>query len=105
MKHALARSRLDDAAGDIAGTHDGVITIVRHLEAVEHALHRRTWPRRVGDEDHRAAADAKARERVAGFRKGGDAVVHDSPDVAKKHVVIARERSKSFDDFWQGCSR
>ena len=68
-------------------------------------LHRRTGPRCIGDEDHRAAAGAKARERVAGFRKGGDAVVHDSPDVAKKDVIIARKRSKSFDDFWQGCLR
>ena len=50
----------------------------------------------------RAAAGAKARQRVAGRRKGGDAVVHDAPDVAEKDIVVARKRSKSFDDVGQG---
>ena len=78
MKYPFTRPGLDDAAGDIAGTHDGVIAIVRHVEAVEHALHRSARPRCVGDKDHRPAAGAKARQRVAGFRKGRNAVVYNS---------------------------
>ena len=102
MKDAFARPRFDDAAGDVAGADDRIVAIVRHFQAIEQALHRRTWPRRVGEKDHRAAAGAKAFERVTGLRKRGDAVVHYPPDVAKKDIVIARERGKSFDDFWQG---
>ena len=105
MEHAFAQSCLDDAAGDVAGTHDGIIGVARHAEPIEYPLHRRARPRRVGDQDHRATLGAKARERIASRRKGGNTVVHHAPDVAKKDVIVARERGKLFDDVRQGSLR
>src|SRR5215472_138191 len=97
MKYALVQSRFDNAVGDVAGAHDGVVSIVRHGKTIEDALHIGASARCVGDQDHRTALLAKTRERVASLRKGGDAVMHDAPDVAKKNVIVARERTKLFD--------
>ena len=71
---------------------DRVVGFARHAEPVEDAHHRRARPRRIGEQDRRATARAKARKRLACRRKGGNPVMHNAPNVAKQHVVIAHER-------------
>ncbi len=40
----------------------------------------------------------KRMQRLAGRRKGGNPVMNHAPDVAEQHVIVARERLKSFDE-------
>src|SRR6202021_3508479 len=96
MKHALRQSCFDNAVGDVTGTRNRVVRSVRHGKTIEDASDVRARARRVGDQDDRAAPAAKARKRIAGLREGGDAVVHDAPDVAQQDVIVARERTKLF---------
>src|SRR5208282_5690623 len=105
MKHPFAQPRLDDAAGHIARTHDRVIGLGRHAEPLEYPLDRGARARRVGDEDHGAAFGAKARQRLASGRKSGNTVVDHAPDVAQKNIVVACERSKSFDNLGHTLSK
>src|SRR5262249_18727036 len=58
--------------------------------------------RRVGDQHHGATAGAKARQRVAGRKRRGDAVVHHAPDVGQNDVVARRERRKTVDEGGRG---
>src|SRR5262249_44033288 len=62
------------------------------MQLLELARDHRARPRRVGDEDHRGAFLTRAHQRVAGGRKGGKAVVHHTPYVAKQCVVVRRKR-------------
>jgi len=95
VEHARSGARGDERAGDVARTHDAVVGRARHAQPVERqARHPLARPRRVGDEHHRAAALAEARERIAGIGRGGDAVVDDAPDVAEHDVVVAGERGE-----------
>ena len=93
----MAAPLLDHGAGDIARGHDGVIGLARHMQPLELARHLFARARRIGDQDDHAAARARAHQRVAGVREGGDAVVHDAPDVAQHHVVVGRQRGKLRD--------
>ena len=92
MEQALPGPRRDHGAGDVAGGDDAVIGVARHLQLVELARHHLARARRVGDQHHRAAARARAHQRVAGVREGDDAVVHHAPDVAQQDVVAGGER-------------
>ena len=56
----------NDAAGHVAGAGDRVIGVARHVETVENSSARRARPRRVGDQDHRAAL---ARESARAHRR------------------------------------
>ena len=69
MEQALARPRLDHGAGDVAGRHDGVVGLARHMQLFELARHDMARARRVGDQDHGRAALARAHQRVAGVRE------------------------------------
>ena len=75
---------------------------MRHLELVEQAHHHAGRTRRIGDQEHGAAAGAEPGERVAGMREGAHAVVHDAPHVGQHDVVVARERSEILDEGRQG---
>src|SRR5215470_7616718 len=89
--------------GDVARAHDAVIGRARHAQPVERgARHHLARARRVGDEHHRAAALAKAHERVAGIRGRGDPVVDDPPDVAEHDFVAAREGGEVTDVWSEG---
>ncbi len=101
MKHILRKAAFDNAARDIAGTGDGVIGIVRHVQPVKNALHGEPGPRRIGNQNNRAAALAKFHQRLARLLERRNAVVHDTPDIAEQHVVVTRQRLKMRDDIGQ----
>ena len=101
MKDVVAEPAFDNAAGDVAGTRDRIISIVRHAEPVENALHGNAGPRRIGNEDDGAAARAKPRQRLAGRAIGGNAVMDDAPDVGQQHVVGLRQRFEMFEKIGQ----
>src|SRR5208282_4488515 len=105
VEYALVEPALDDAAGDVAGRRYRVIGVVRHAELVENPLHGGARPRRIADQDHGAAAGAKALERLAGRGESRDTVMNHAPNVAQQHVIAARERCKPFDDSGQDAWR
>ena len=92
MEHALGEPRLDDASRHVAGTSDRVVGVRPDPEATKKPLHRVGRKRRVGDEDHRAAAGAKPRKRIGGLCEGGDAIMQHAPDVAEQNFIVACER-------------
>ncbi len=95
VEQALSGARLDHAAGDVAGGDDGVIGLARDMQLVELARHHLALARRIGDQDHGGAARARAHQRVAGMREGGDAVMHHAPDVAQQRRRSRARASKN----------
>ena len=69
MVRGRLAARRDQRQRHVAGTDDGVERLGRNAELHDLRLHRRAWPRRVGDERDRAAAAAISDEGVGGGRK------------------------------------
>ncbi len=90
MRDPFARPLDDQRAGDVAGAHDRVVAVTRHLEAVDELLHELARARRIGDQHDGAATFAELAQRIARVRSRRDAVVHDAPDVRQQHVVVRR---------------
>jgi hypothetical protein len=82
----------DDTPRHIARRHDGIIADARQAKLIEVVPDNRTWTRRVGDQDDRAASLTKACECVRRLRKRNDAVVHDAPDIAQEHIVAVGQQ-------------
>jgi hypothetical protein len=61
MKETLARTFNHDTARHVSGTDDPVIGLGRHAEPAKLPFHKCPGPRRIGDQDHRAAAGAETR--------------------------------------------
>ena len=96
--HFLFQMIGDEVTGQIAGADDGVVALVGDVELAELPLHRIRRPRRVGDQDHGAALPAERMQRLAGFRKCLEAVVHHAPDVAEHDIDLAHEIAQVLDE-------
>src|SRR3954469_17652270 len=98
MMHDLVLALADDAPRQVAGGDDAVVRRARHGEAIELADDGAPRPRRVGDQDRRAAPLTEARQGLAGWREGLDAVVDHAPDVAQDHVIAGRDLLEARDE-------
>src|SRR5215203_5421709 len=98
VMHDLVLALADDAPRQVAGGDDAVIGRARHGEPVELADDGAPRPRRVGDQDRSAAPVPEARQGLAGWREGLDAVVDHAPDVAEDHVVAGRDLLEARDE-------
>ncbi len=96
--HAPVALRGDMVERDVAGGDDGVPGIAAHAGLLQHALHAGRGDRRIGDEDHRSALGAEARQSRAGLRVGAPAVVHHAPHIAEDGVVARQQRPGVGDD-------
>ena len=81
----------DEIPGQVAGTDDGVVGFVGDAELAQLALHGIGRPRRVGDQDDGAAALAIGVQRLAGFGKGLEPVMHHAPDVGEDDLHAVHE--------------
>ena len=81
----------DEVPGQVAGTDDRVIDIVGDAELAQLPLHGIGRPRRVGDEDDGAAALAIGVQRLAGFGKRFEPVMHHAPDVGEDDLDAIHE--------------
>src|SRR3954452_24352373 len=88
----------DDAPRQVAGGDDAIVRRARHGEAIELADDGAPRPRRVGDQERRAPLLTEARQGLAGWREGLDAVVDHAPDVAQDHVVARRDLLEARDE-------
>ena len=96
-EHLLAGMVGDEMPGQVAGTDDGVIDVVGDAELAQLPLHGIRRPRRVGDQDDGAALLAKGVQRLAGFGKRLQPVVHHAPDVAEHDVDAVDEVAQPLD--------
>ncbi len=88
----------DEVPGQVAGTDDRIVGFVGDAELAQLALHGVGRPRRVGDEDDGAAALAVGVQRLAGFGKGFEPVMHHAPDVGEDHLHAVNEVAQPLDE-------
>ena len=88
----------DEIPGQVAGTDDGVVGFVGDAELAQLALHGVGWPRRVGDQDDGAAVLAIGMQRLAGFGKGLEPVMHHAPDVGEDDLHAVHEATQLLDE-------
>ena len=78
--------------------HQLLVGGARHVQAIELGVNISIGARRIGDEDHAAAAGAIMRERLHRIGKRGDAVVDHAPDVAQQRVIASGQSRQSVID-------
>ena len=80
--------------------HDRIERIERgrNAESAELRENRRLRPRRIGDEDDRAAARAKTRQRRASGCKMLAPVVNDAPHIAQNDVIGGSQFAETADE-------
>ena len=88
----------DEVPGQVAGTDDGVIGFVGDAELAQLPLHGIGRPRRVGDQDDGAALLAIGVQRLAGFGKRLEPVMHHAPDVGEDDIDAVHEVAQPFDE-------
>ena len=81
---------------DVAGGDDGVPGIAAHAGLLQHALDAGGRDRRIGDQDHRAALGAEARQRRAGLRVGPRPLCTTPQTSQKMHVVARQQRRRRW---------
>ena len=94
MEHGAAAPAGHHFAGDVARGRHAIIGAAGTPEAVELANHPRRRPRRIGDQDHGAAAGPETLKGLACLRMGMDPVMDHAPDIAQNHVIARREGEK-----------
>lgn len=98
MMDGLAAIFLDHGAGRIARGDDGVISVARNTQLVEHGNDRRRRAWRIGDQHRPAPIPAEGPQRLDRLGKGGNAIVQNTPDIAEDGIVPTGQIGQARDD-------
>src|SRR5690606_22049790 len=98
VMEALPAVGADVIEGQIARRDDRIPSLANDALFVEYAGDVDGRSRRVRDENNRAAARTKRRQRGVGLVKGPAPIVDDTPHIAQQDIVAGEEWAAAFND-------